>query len=77
MSQAHLQHIFGLYAKTPVRTERHFRDYSRALVFFESKEDAKSAYEHLGGNQGRPKLEIKRREDSKVDNDENCARIDG
>ena len=50
VSQAHLQHIFGLYAKAPVKTERHYNDYARALIFFESKEDAKVAYDHLAGS---------------------------
>ena len=79
VSKAHLLHIFGHYSKAPIRTEQHFRDYSRALVFFDSKDDAKKAYEHLSGDSSsvRPKLEIKRKEESKVEDEEECTRIDG
>ena len=75
MSEAHLQHIFGLYSNGQIKTEKHYSDYSRALIFFESKDDAKYAYNHLAGR-GRPRRSDDRREDSKVEDDD-CTMMDG
>ena len=34
VQEAHLKHIFGLFAKDQIRVEAHYNDFSRALVFF-------------------------------------------
>ena len=75
VTEKHLHHIFGLYAKGSIKTERHFSDYSRALIFFKSKDDARYAYDHLAQRK-HSKRSDDRKEESKVEDDE-YTRIDG
>ena len=47
VQDAHLKHIFGIYAKSEIKVERHPNDCSRALIHLFDREDAEYAYDHL------------------------------